>query len=50
MAGGMARLLFDRNLRRRIIVAARQQVREEFNNRKLILDLASLFEEPRFSG
>ncbi len=44
MAEGMARLLFDRNLRYRIIVAARQRVREEFNNRKLILDLATLFE------
>jgi len=44
MAEGITRLLFDRNLRHRIIVAARQLVREKFNNGKLIFDLAALFE------
>jgi glycosyltransferase involved in cell wall biosynthesis len=45
MAGGMSRLLFDRDLRQRIIVAARHRVRNDFDNRKLIHELAALFAE-----
>jgi glycosyltransferase involved in cell wall biosynthesis len=45
MAAGMVRLLRDQNLRHRIITAARQQVREDFDNRKLIQKLAAVFEE-----
>ncbi len=44
MAEGMTRLLCDRDLRHRIVVAARQRVRKDFDNRKLILDLAALFD------
>jgi glycosyltransferase involved in cell wall biosynthesis len=44
MAEGMTRLLYDRDLRHRIIVAARQRVMKDFDNRKLILDLAALFD------
>lgn len=45
MAEGMARLLIDRDLRSRIVAAARQKVRNDFDNRKLIQKLAALFEE-----
>jgi glycosyltransferase involved in cell wall biosynthesis len=45
MAEGMARLLIDRDLRSRIVAAARQKVRNDFDNRKLIQELAALFEE-----
>jgi glycosyltransferase involved in cell wall biosynthesis len=45
MATGMVRLLIDQNLRQRIITAARQQVREDFDNRKLIQKLAAVFEQ-----
>jgi hypothetical protein len=45
MATGMVRLLIDQNLRHRIITAARQQVREDFDNRKLIQKLAAVFEQ-----
>jgi len=43
MAQSMVRLLVDGNLRKRIITAARRRVREEFNNRRLIHDLAEIF-------
>jgi hypothetical protein len=45
MAEGMARLLFDLNLRNRVIAGARQKVRDDFDNRKLINNLAALFEQ-----
>jgi glycosyltransferase involved in cell wall biosynthesis len=45
MAEGMARLLFDLNLRNRVITGARQKVRDDFDNRKLIINLAALFEQ-----
>jgi glycosyltransferase involved in cell wall biosynthesis len=45
MAEGMARLLIDHDLRSRIVAAARQKVRNDFDNRKLIQKLAALFEE-----
>ena len=45
MATAMTRLLLDSNLRSQIITAGRRRVKEEFDNRKLILDLAALFEE-----
>jgi glycosyltransferase involved in cell wall biosynthesis len=45
MAEGMARLLFDLNLRNRVITGARQKVRDDFDNRKLITNLAALFEQ-----
>jgi hypothetical protein len=44
MAAGVVRLLIDQNLRHRIITAARQQVREDFDNHKLIHKLAAVFE------
>jgi glycosyltransferase involved in cell wall biosynthesis len=45
MAEAMAKLLVDRSLRDSIIEAARQRVRENFDNRKLINKLAAVFEE-----
>jgi glycosyltransferase involved in cell wall biosynthesis len=45
MAAGMVRLLIDQDLRHRIITAARQQVREDFDNHKLIHKLAGVFEQ-----
>lgn len=45
MAKSMVRLLLDENLRKRIITAARRRVRQDFNNRKLIHDLAEVFEQ-----
>ena len=45
MAQCMVKLLGDEELRQRIISAARQRVREEFNNRELIQKLATVFEE-----
>jgi glycosyltransferase involved in cell wall biosynthesis len=43
MARSMVRLLVDRNLRRRIITTARRRVMEDFDNRRLIHDLAEIF-------
>jgi glycosyltransferase involved in cell wall biosynthesis len=45
MAEGMTRLLLDRNLRHRVISAGRQRIQDDFDNRKLILRLAAVFEE-----
>jgi hypothetical protein len=45
MAAGMVRLLIDQDLRHRIITAARQHVREDFDNHKLIHKLAGVFEQ-----
>ncbi len=45
MAQCMVKLLGDEELRHRIIAAARRRVREEFNNRELIQELAAVFEE-----
>jgi glycosyltransferase involved in cell wall biosynthesis len=44
MAQSMVKLLCDKELRQRIIDSARRLVREEFNNRKLIQRLATVFE------
>lgn len=45
MAEAMAKLLMDRSLRDSIIEAARQRIRENFDNRKLINKLGAVFEE-----
>ena len=45
MASAMMRLLTDRDLRKGIIAAAKDRVVRDFNNRRLILDLATLFEK-----
>ena len=45
MAQCMVKLLGDEKLRQRIITAARQRVREEFNNQELIQQLAAVFAE-----
>jgi glycosyltransferase involved in cell wall biosynthesis len=45
MAQSMVRLLVDDSLRNRIINAARDRVVKDFNNRRLILDLAQIFEQ-----
>ena len=45
MAESMVRLLVDQKLRHKIITAARQRIREEFNNQRLIQKLAAVFEE-----
>ena len=45
MAESMVRLLVDQELRHKIIPAARQRIREEFNNQRLIQKLAAVFEE-----
>ena len=44
MAQSMVKLLGDAELRHRIIDSARRRVREEFNNRELIQQLAEIFE------
>jgi glycosyltransferase involved in cell wall biosynthesis len=45
MAASMVRLLIDQDMRHRIITAARRQVREDFDNHKLIHKLAAVFEQ-----
>jgi glycosyltransferase involved in cell wall biosynthesis len=45
LAGAMQRLLMDSELRSRVISAARKRVAEDFNNRKLIQDLAAVYRE-----
>ena len=44
MAGAMQRLLTDTGFRDRIIAAGRRRVLEEFDNRRLIGQLAALFQ------
>lgn len=43
LADAMVRMLTDRDLRNRIIPAARQRVMQDFNNKELIQDLADIF-------
>jgi glycosyltransferase involved in cell wall biosynthesis len=43
LAGAMLRLLTDHDLRARVIPAARQRVRQFFDNRKLIAELAEIY-------
>jgi glycosyltransferase involved in cell wall biosynthesis len=43
LADAMVRMLTDRDLRNRIIPAARQRVMQDFNNKVLIRDLAHIF-------
>lgn len=43
LAEAMMRMLTDRNLRNRIIPAARQRVLQDFDNKALIRDLANIF-------
>ena len=45
MAEAMIRLFLDTSLRRQVISNARKRIREEFDNRRLINTLATLFEE-----
>jgi glycosyltransferase involved in cell wall biosynthesis len=45
LAEAMQRLLTDSELRSRVIPAARKRVAEDFNNRKLIQDLAAVYRE-----
>jgi glycosyltransferase involved in cell wall biosynthesis len=47
LANAILRLLQDENLRNRIIVAAREKVTTCFDNRKLIQDLAKVFDNSR---
>ena len=44
MAGAMQRLLTDTGFRDRVIAAGRRRVNEEFDNRRLIGQLAALFQ------
>ncbi|MCB2264466.1 MAG: glycosyltransferase [Candidatus Thiosymbion ectosymbiont of Robbea hypermnestra] len=50
MARAMHRMLTDTNLRGRIVSAAKQRVTEKFDNRRLIRQLARVFESAVVSG
>jgi glycosyltransferase involved in cell wall biosynthesis len=45
LAEGMARLLVDKDLRQQVITSASRKIFREFDNRKLVLRLVTLFEQ-----
>jgi glycosyltransferase involved in cell wall biosynthesis len=45
LAGAMLRMLTDAQLRNRVLAAGRQRVVEDFDNRRLIADLAAIYQK-----